>query len=489
MPAAGARNRIEVRREARSNPRADLPLPEESLTSANVYSRDTIAAISTGSAAAAVGIIRVSGADALAVAARVFRGARPGRWASHRLYPGRFVDAEERVLDHGLGVVMRAPRSYTGEDVVELHGHGGALLARRLLASVIAAGARPAEPGEFTLRAFLNGKLDLAQAESVADLIAARTDAALRVAAEHLGGALSGAVDKLRKRVIGIAARLEVAIDFSEEDVGELDRTGLADETARTTEALRDLAGTYRYGRILREGLRVAIVGKPNVGKSSLLNCLLQSDRAIVTPIPGTTRDVIEETIDIDGVGVVLADTAGIRAAGEEVERLGIERTHECLERADLAIAVLDNSRAWDEQDEKAYAAARHKPHIALINKVDLESKLTIPETISESARIVWGSALTGTGMDLLRSEILRFAGLPGEEVTGLMITRERHRLALDAAAESMDRVKTGLRSGAPPDLVSVDIMCVLDHLGEIVGFTSPEDVLDRIFREFCIGK
>ncbi|HSD11707.1 MAG TPA: tRNA uridine-5-carboxymethylaminomethyl(34) synthesis GTPase MnmE [Candidatus Binatia bacterium] len=455
-----------------------------------MYSRDTIAAISTGSGAAAVAIVRVSGADALAVAARVFRGLTPERWIPHRLYPGRFVDADERVLDHGLGVVMRTPRSYTGEDVVELHGHGGVLLSRRLLASVIAAGARPAAPGEFTLRAFLNGKLDLAQAESVADLIAARTDAALRVAVDHLGGALSQAVEELRERVVGIAARLEVAIDFSEEDVGDLDRAKLADDASGATTALRELAGTYRCGRILREGLRVVIVGKPNVGKSSLLNRLLQSDRAIVTPIPGTTRDLVEEALDIGGLAVVLTDTAGIRETGEEIERIGIERTREAIDAADVAIIVLDNSRAWEDEDAQAIAAVRQKPSILLINKADLESYLRVPETVRNAEHVVCGSALTGAGIDSLRSELIGVADVSGRDAAPrITITRERHRLALEAAAHCIERAGIALRSGDPPEVVAVDIMSGLDHLGEIVGRTSPEAVLDRIFGEFCIGK
>ncbi len=456
-----------------------------------MYSRDTITAISTAGGAGAVAIVRVSGADALAVAARVFRGRHPDRWASHRLYAGRFVDAEEHVLDHGLGAVMRAPRSYTGEDVVELHGHGGVLLARRLLASVMAAGARLAMPGEFTLRAFLNGKLDLAQAESVADLIAARTDGALRVAVDQLGGALSQAIERLRQRIIGVAAHLEVAIDFSEEDVGDLDRVKLADDVSGVATELRDLAATYRRGRILREGLRVAIVGKPNVGKSSLLNRLLETDRAIVTSIPGTTRDVIEEALEIDGLAIVLADTAGIRASPEAVERFGIERSRDRIGSSDVALIVFDNSRAWDSEDDEVFAATRQKVSIIWINKADLMKRLTLPEEVANTATVISGSALTGVGIDALRSEFVRIAELTSsrDSTPTTTITRERHRLALEAAAQSLERAVATLRSGHPPDVVAVDIMSGLDHLGEITGRTSPEAVLDRIFREFCIGK
>jgi tRNA modification GTPase len=450
-----------------------------------VYLRDTIAAISTAAGVGAVAIVRVSGPEAGSVAGRVFRGVPPERWETHRLYSGRFVDPAGRVLDEGLAVIMRAPRSYTGEDVVELHGHGGVLLARRVLGAAIAAGARDARPGEFTLRAFLNGKLDLAQAESVADLIAASTDRAIDSALDHLAGALSTTVEGFRERAIGVAARLEVAIDFSEEDVGELDRSALASDSEALAREIRSLASTYEHGRILREGFRVAIVGKPNVGKSSLLNRLVAADRAIVTSIPGTTRDVIEDAVDIDGVAVVVVDTAGIRSGAEEIETLGIERTREQIRAADLVIVVLDQARAWDGEDEEVTAAARHKRHITLINKVDLPSQLVPP---SSDAPLLHASALTGAGIDQLKSAIASAAGV-GERNGSLTVTRERHRVALDEAARALAQAADALRIGHPPDVIAVDISSALDHLGQIVGRTSPEAVLDRIFSEFCIGK
>jgi tRNA modification GTPase len=453
-----------------------------------VYVRDTIAAIATAGGTGAVAIVRVSGPDALDVARRVFRGRAPEQWQSHRLYAGDLLDASERLLDRGLGVVMRGPRSYTGEDVVELHCHGGMLVARRLFGATLAAGARAARGGEFTLRAFVNGKLDLAQAESVADLIAARSDTALRVAAEQLSGSLSAAIEQWRERLIGIAARLEVSIDFSEEDVGDLDRAGLEADATRVFEALRDLAASYARGRIVREGLRVAIVGKPNAGKSSWLNRLLGADRAIVTPLPGTTRDVIEESIDLDGVAVVFVDTAGIRSPTDEVERIGIDRAHEQIAAADLAVVVLDNGREWEREDEEALNAARQKQHILLINKADLPSRLRIPKAMQNGASVVIGSALDGEGSDRLRAEIIRAADF-GDRPPGVLITRERHRRAIESAAAAVDRAAEALRTGHPPDVIAVDVMTALDHLGEIVGRTSPETVLDRIFSEFCIGK
>ncbi len=453
-----------------------------------MYPRDTIAAIATAAGVGAVAVIRVSGPQAAAVATRVFRGRPPERWRSHRLYLGRFIDSDARDLDRGLAVIMRAPHSYTGEDVVELHSHGGTLVARRVLGAVLRAGARAARPGEFTARALLNGKLDLAQAESVADLIGASTDAALRIAVDQLGGALSQRVGGMREKLIGISARLEAAIDFSEDDVGELDREALIADAMSVERALLDLAATYAHGRVLREGLRVAIVGKPNVGKSSLLNRLLEAERAIVTPIPGTTRDTLEEVIDLEGMPVLLVDTAGIRSAVAEVERLGIDRTRAQIADADLVIVMLDSSRAFAPEDQEVLDAVRHKSRILLINKADLPNELAFDGGSGFSV-VIRSSLLDGLGIDSLKREILA-AGLSGTPPSeGVVVLRERQRNALELAARAAGRAAKSLGAGHPPDLVAVDVMTALDHLGNVVGATSPEDVLDRVFSEFCIGK
>jgi tRNA modification GTPase len=383
---------------------------------------------------------------------------------------------------------MRAPHSYTGEDVLELHIHGGALVARRVLGAVLNAGARAARPGEFTARAFLNGKLDLAQAESVADVVGASTDAALRVALDQLGGALSRWVTAMQQRLIAIRARLEVAIDFSEEDVGELDRAALVADIAVVERALLDLGATHVHGRILREGLRVAIVGKPNVGKSSLLNHLLQTERAIVTSIPGTTRDTLEEALDLEGVPVVLVDTAGIRGAVGEVERLGIDRTRAQIVAADLVIVVLDGSRPFDAEDQAVLDSTRQKQRILLINKVDLPVELGYGGEADFASR-VRASVLDSRGIDSLKQEIVAKAlsGVPSNG--GVVILRERQRSALEHAARAAGNAARSLAAGHPPDVVAVDVMTALDRVGSIVGEVTTEDVLDRIFSEFCIGK
>ncbi len=453
-----------------------------------MYRRDTISAIATGPAAGGIAIVRVSGPEAGAIAAHVFRGFPIDAAESHRLYPGRIVDAEGGVIDHGLAVVMRAPRSYTGEDVLELHCHGGVLVARAVLFATLAAGARAAERGEFTLRAFLNGKLDLAQAESVADLIAARSPAAMRAAASQLEGSLSRAVEELRDELIGIAARLEVALDFSEEDVGELDREALAHGAEAARSRAQRLASSYERGRVLREGLRVAIVGKPNVGKSSLLNRLLGSERAIVTPVPGTTRDVIEEGLVLSGVPIVLVDTAGIRAASGGIEKIGIERSQREIEAADLLLVVLDASRPFEEADASVLAATRQNKRIIVINKIDLRRSLDIAGA-GDGSTSIHVSAKTGIGMEALEVSIAADFGIDPALAPEVTVMRERHRSALDCAASSLASAIDSLESGAAPDLVSVDIMRALSHLGEVGGESSSEDVLDRIFRDFCIGK
>jgi len=437
-----------------------------------------------------VAIIRVSGPAAAEIAARVFRGQSPQRWRSHRLYLGRFVDAAEQDLDRGLAVIMRAPHSYTGEDVVELHCHGGTLVARRILGAALDAGARAARAGEFTARALLNGKLDLAQAESVADVISATTDAALRVAVDQLGGALSQRIAALRERMIDVKARLEVAIDFSEEDAGELDSGTLAEEVATIERELRALAATYAHGRVLREGLRVAIVGKPNVGKSSLMNRLLQADRAIVTPIPGTTRDTLEETIELEGMPIVLVDTAGIRHATGEVERIGIERAHRQITDADVVIVMLDSSRPLAAEDHEVLDATRQKHRIVLINKADLPQQLTLTDLGDELlAASVSSSLVDGRGVDSLTAKIVANGLRESAPSGGVTVLRERQRNAVELAASALGRAAQSLSAGEPADIVAVDVMSGLDHLGDVVGATSAEDVLDRIFSEFCIGK
>jgi len=450
-----------------------------------MYAHDTIAAVATPPGQGGVGILRVSGPEAATIGTTVFRRRVSGPWQSHRLYTGRVVDLNDTVIDYGLAVLMRQPHSYTGEDVFELHCHGSPVVLRAALAALLRAGARAAEPGEFTKRAFLNGRLDLAQAEAVAALIQARTPEGAEQARDQLFGHLSRHLDLARERLIRIKGHLEVQIDFSDEDgVGEID---LAGGISGLISGIDDLVRTYARGRLLREGVRVAIVGRPNVGKSSLLNALLGEERAIVTPIPGTTRDVIEEAVDFDGVPVVLVDTAGVREAPGEVERIGVERARQVAATADVILVVID---AAAEPVEPLPVQIERERAILVFNKVDLplawcEERL---RELEVEFRLVRVSAKTGAHLDALRAAVVSSVctvpldGLP-------VLTTARQCDALGKARESLALALDGLQRGAAPELIAVDVQAALDHIGSVTGIVTSEDVLDRIFREFCIGK
>jgi tRNA modification GTPase len=451
-----------------------------------MYVEDTIVAIATPPGPGGIGIVRVSGREAERIAEAVFDCAEEARrWTSHRLYRGRVLTQDGNCLDDALAVLMRAPRSYTGEDVLELHCHGSPSVLRGAVDSVVAAGARPARAGEFTKRAFLNGKLDLAQAEAVADLVGARTAASAALAAAQLEGGLSRRLAAIREQVIRVKAHLEVQIDISDEDVG-LDPTLPAREIGAARVQLAALVRSFERGRLLRDGLRLAIVGRPNAGKSTLLNALLGEERAIVTATPGTTRDVIEESADFDGVPVVLSDTAGLREAPEEVERIGVARALEAARAADLGLLVVDSSQppAPEPCDLEGTRA------LAVLSKSDLPCAWNERE-IEELGRrhpVVRVSATQRAGLDALRAAALSRCGAAprdGEPV----LTRERHLQALSAALDCLDRAAAALGAGSEPDLVAVDVQGALDAIGTVTGAVTSEDVLDRIFRDFCIGK
>lgn len=449
-------------------------------------SEDTITAIATA-AGGGVGIIRVSGPDAISTAVRVFR-ARTIDWYRHPrvMMLGRLVDPAvppdhpDHVLDEALAVAFHEPKSMTGEDVVELHVHGGALHLRRCLDLIIRCGARLADPGEFTRRAFLNGRLDLTRAEAVSDLVSAKTDQALRQARAQLRGALHDKVMELRLRLLDLRARLEVNLDFPDEDIPPADLAVLAAAARTLGDDLLALAGTYRRGRLLREGARVVLAGPPNAGKSSLFNALVAHDRAIVTAIPGTTRDTLEETIDVLGIPVVLIDTAGLRDAGDPIEALGIQRTEDAIAAADLVLCLVPpGEEAPDLAAAQAHALVVH-------SKADLRDPTHERATLSVSAA-------TGHGMDALREAIARHldAGREADQ-GGLVIVHERQFQALSNAGEAALRAASLLapsEHAQPPELAAVDLQEVMDELHALVGQTTIEDVLDRLFSSFCIGK
>jgi tRNA modification GTPase len=459
-----------------------------------MYVRDTIVAPATAPGRGAVAIVRLSGPRAIEIARAIWQSAYGGDLIPRRLCLGEIRDpATGASVDRALAVLMPAPRSLTGEDIVELQCHGGPYLVRRVVGLALGLGARMAEPGEFSRRAFLNGRMDLTEAEAVADLVAARSEGALRQALSQLGGALAQRVSRLRGELVAIRAHLEAEIDFADEDIKLPSRDEIGAALARLSGDVGLLHDSFARGRLMREGARAAIIGKPNVGKSSVLNLLLGMERAIVTPIPGTTRDVIEDSLQLGPYPLVLQDTAGVRECADEVERIGVERTFKHASEADLLVAVFDASRALDDEDLKVIELSRRRPGVALLNKRDLSAVLfadTLREHGLEMATIQF-SALRAEGVAQLRDELEHvIETLAGTGVgEDFAISRERHREALGLALKALAAARESALSMMPPEVVAVDVALAGEALGAITGEVSTEDVLDAVFREFCIGK
>jgi tRNA modification GTPase len=457
---------------------------------------DTIAAVATPPGIGGIGIIRISGPEALCILHRLFcphSGGKKGKFQSHKLYYGTVVDRSGRTHDEILYVYMRAPATYTREDVVELHSHGSWLVLQSVLAEVLAAGARPAEPGEFTKRAFLSGRIDLTKAEAVIDLLQARTDGGVRLAVEQLQGSLLDEVEAVRSALIHMLAVVEVAIDFPDDDVEILDEGHLLEQLQQQVIVpVRRLLRLADQGRVVREGVHVVISGCPNVGKSSLLNGLLQEERALVTSIPGTTRDTIEEMISIHGVPVHLVDTAGIRAHDNLVEELGIERARRKLIEADLVLFLVDADAGVTDQDRELYRSVRDHDHLVVLNKIDLAGEERLSRIGKEFAPLksVRISARRHIGLDGLQEAIYAKV-VVGEEVREQLscAPNVRHRAILSTTLEACERLRQALTRQTPADLLAVELQAALDGLSDIVGLTTPEDVLEAIFSEFCIGK
>ncbi len=482
---------------------------------------DTICAIATPQGEGGIGIIRVSGDRSVELVSRMVK-AHSSRslqeFQSHKLYlsdivaetiPGR-VDSPltaSCLIDQALVVVMKKPKSYTGEDVVEIQSHGGAYVLHAMCQELVRQGARLANPGEFTQRAFLNGRLDLVQAEAVLDTIQATNASSLRAAQELLRGSLSKEVDRLRDMLIRVLAHVEAGIDFVEEDITFIGRQEVSRACDEAIRDLNRLIDTFEEGKIIREGLRTVIIGRPNVGKSSLLNTLLRTDRAIVSSVPGTTRDVIDEVSQVHGILLRLADTAGLRQTVDIVESEGIRRTQQAIDEADLLIVVIDRSQALTEEDCALMTTQRDCRLVVVLNKSDLPPRVEISQVIdlmrSKSSlgdkssahlrghsQIVEISTKSGKGMaDLL--EAIRVLCLSQSFETGqsAMVTRIRHRDALCQARDSLGKAYDAVNSEMPGECVALDVRCALDALGEITGVVSTEDILDRVFKDFCIGK
>ncbi|HHW43984.1 MAG TPA: tRNA uridine-5-carboxymethylaminomethyl(34) synthesis GTPase MnmE [Desulfotomaculum sp.] len=458
---------------------------------------DTIAAISTPLGEGAIGIVRLSGPRAVEIASKLFVSAKKRDWingGSHRLIYGHVVDPETKeMVDEVLLGLMRAPHTYTREDVVEFNGHGGIVPLRRILELALRYGARLAEPGEFTRRAFLNGRLDLAQAESIIDVIRAKTDAGLRLAMSNLRGELSTRVGQFQDQLLGLVARVEATIDFPEEDLEEVTREDLITITGGVLSGVEGLIEQAAGGRVYREGIRAAIIGRPNVGKSSLLNALLREKRAIVTEIPGTTRDVIEEVVNIRGIPVRLMDTAGLRATSDVVEKMGVERSRDALRLADLVLLVLDASTGLTDQDREIVELAGDRKGIILINKSDIGDGRALEREVRPAAgdkpvKII--SVKTGEGLPDLEQTIEELVlGGRVEAADTFLVSNVRHKEALEKCREFLREAREGLLQGRNLDLVAIDLRAAWEALGLITGSTVSEDIVERIFRDFCIGK
>lgn len=459
--------------------------------------RETIAAIATGQGEGGIGIVRLSGPAAIAIAEKLWQGIDGKsllKQASHRIAYGRVCAASGEEIDEALVSVMRAPKSYTREDVVEINCHGGPVPLRRILAEVLASGARLAEPGEFTRRAFLNGRIDLSQAEAVIDTIRARTDRAARLALIQLAGGLSQEVASISDALLTQLSHLEAAVDYSDEDIVVPDRVKTRESIEKTAERIEKLLAWANEGELVRAGIRLAIVGRPNVGKSSLLNALLKRERAIVTAQAGTTRDVIEESLSLKGVPFVLADTAGIRDGRNEAETLGVALSRRLLAEADLVAAVVDISQGILEEDRTILRAAEGKPLIVAANKADLvgtkKAQKRVRDICDEGWTCVSVSAKTGEGIEGLEDALVEsvFAGgIPATE--DMLVSNARHTDALKRALASVSRAADTIRDGLSEEFASAEIRDGLEALGEIGGISVGEEILDRIFSEFCIGK
>lgn len=454
---------------------------------------DIIAAISTGSAATAIGIVRVSGQGCFALCDRLFRAADRvplSRKQPRLMVYGEVTDAKGRLLDRCLAVRFPGPGSFTGEDCAEFHCHGSPVVLQELLTALFSLGARQARPGEFTQRAFLHGRMDLTQAEAIIDLIDAETAAAARNAAAQLDGGLRRRLEPIQEALLEITSRFYAVVDYPDEDIADISPEQITEALSRAHTALCALLDTAQRGRVLKSGIRTAIVGRPNAGKSSLLNALAGYDRAIVTHIPGTTRDTVEESVLCGGVLLRLTDTAGIRETSDMVERLGVERSRKALERAELVLVVVDGSAPMTEEDREVIRAAAGRPHWLLVrSKLDLGSVSGDCSDLPAPAASIALSARTGAGMAALETAVSALFPSGSAAETGCLLTDQRQEEAAHRADQAVLRAMNALKDGLTPDAILTDAEDALDALGELTGRTAKEEIVSRIFSRFCVGK
>lgn len=455
---------------------------------------DTIAAISTPLGEGAIAIVRLSGDQALMIANKIFSGQDLLKVQSHTIHYGRIIDPQtNQMIEEVMVSVMKAPKTFTREDVVEINCHGGLASVNRLLELVLQYGARLAEPGEFTKRAFLNGRIDLSQAEAVMDLIRAKTDRAMDVAIKQLDGKLSKLIYRLREELIETVAHVEVNIDYPEyDDVEEMTHAMLLEKTSRVSHEIEKLLAMAKQGKILREGIATAIIGRPNVGKSSLMNTLVQENKAIVTDVPGTTRDIIEEYVNIRGIPLRLVDTAGIRETDDIVEKIGVDRSRQVLKEADLILLVLNNHETLSDQDRQLFDLVKDLEFIVLINKTDLPTKLDRDEVerLAGSQPIISTSLIEEEGIEDLEEAIANLF-LSGQLETDDLsyVSNVRHIELLKQALIALDDARAAIDAGMPMDLVQIDVTRTWQILGEIIGDTVQDSLIDQLFSQFCLGK
>lgn len=460
-----------------------------------MINEDTIAAISTSAGEGGIGIVRISGSKALEILDKIFvshRGKSVLNMKSYSMMYGYIKDKQkDEIIDEVIVSYMKAPNTYTREDIVEINCHGGVVAVRRILSLVLSNGARLAEPGEFTKRAFLNGRIDLSQAEAVIDIIRSKTDESMRLAINQAQGKLSVKIKSISDRLLNILAHIEASVDFPEDDIEKIITNKLINDATEIEKEMDILIRNADTGKIIREGLNTIIVGKPNVGKSSLLNILLQEKRAIVTEIPGTTRDIIEEYINIKGIPIKIIDTAGIRETKDLVEKIGVEKTKEYIDRADLVIFMLDASKVIEKEDLIIMDLINDKQKIVVINKIDAPSNLDInliKEKFKDSP-IIFASVKEEKGIEEVKNNIVELVYKGKVSGTDVYVTNIRHQEILKKAKESIENGIETLKSGLPIDCASIDFKEAYIKLGEITGDTVSDDVIDRIFSNFCIGK
>lgn len=457
---------------------------------------DTIAAISTPVGEGGISIIRISGEEAVAVAKKLYHGSKDlAKVVTNTINYGHIVDPDSGAeVDEVMVSIMRAPHTYTREDVVEINCHGGLLATNRILQLTLSHGARLAEPGEFTKRAFLNGRLDLSQSEAVMDLIRAKTDKSMKVALNQLDGDLSRLIKALRKDILDVLAQVEVNIDYPEYDaVEEMTTKMLKEKAQEVQQRIQALLKTAKQGKVLRDGLATAIIGRPNVGKSSLLNTLLHEDKAIVTNVAGTTRDVIEEYVNVEGVPLKLIDTAGIRHTEDTVEKIGVERSRQAIDTADLVLLLIDSSNALTDEDRELIKLTAGKPRIVILNKTDLPNRIDLNELrqLTAGDRVIKTSIVEHEGMEELGRTISHMffdEGIESSQST-VMVTNARHIGLLHQANDALNDVLSGIAAGMPVDLVQIDMTRCWELLGEITGDSYQDELLDQLFSQFCLGK